>query len=145
VDLDPARADDYGQDETPLNLTETRRVKSDEKANIVQLLIQHMADVTARDDTGSTPLHMASFKGSGKTVKLLLGHGADINAQDGKRSTPLHQAASSRLALKGDVVHLLLSHGANLFAMDDEGMIPFQIGSSRGISKITELHQGRGE
>jgi len=137
--LDPARIDVYGQDEKFLMLTAIQRVKSDEKADeraderadIVQVLIQHGADVTAQNNTRSTPLHLASSKRSGNTVKLLLRHGADVNAQDGRNSTPLQLAASSRLALKGNVVHLLLSHGANVDAKDDRGLTPFQIASSR--------------
>jgi ankyrin repeat protein len=117
-------------------------------ADIVQLLIQHGADVTARDDNCSTPLHLASSRECGKTVKLLLTQGADINAQDGTHSTPLHLAASSHLALKGNVVHLLLIHGANVDAKDDKGQTPFQIASSSGLSEIVELlsnYQVRGE
>jgi ankyrin repeat protein len=144
------------QDEKSLMLTTIQRSKSaekadrradekaverasDEKADIVQVLIQHGADVAAQDNTGSTPLHLASSKRSGKTVELLLGHGADVNARDGKYSTPLHLAASSRSAMKGNVVPLLLSHGANVNAKDDGGQTPFQIASSSGLSEITEL------
>ena len=62
-----------------------------DKANTVQVLIEHGADVTVQDITYSTPLHLASLKECGKTVKLLLTQGADISAQDGRQSTPLHQ------------------------------------------------------
>ena len=74
--------------------------KAAEKADIVQLLIQHGADVTARDNTRSTSLHLASSKGSGKTAELLLKHVANFDAQDERHSTPLHLAVSSRLDLK---------------------------------------------
>ena len=113
----------------------------------MQLLIQHGADVTARDEAHSTPLHLASSKGSSETVKLLICHGADSNARDGKRMTPLHLAASSRLALDGDIVRLLLGHSADVDAEDDRGRTPFQIASSRGFSKIAQLlsdHHVRG-
>ena len=92
-----------------------------------------------RDKTQSTPLHLASSKGSGETVKLLIEHGADVNALDGKHSTPLHLAASSQLALKGNVVRLLLSHGANVGAKDERDRTPLQIASSRGLLEIVEL------
>ena len=137
--LDPARADVNGQDESLLKHTAIQRVKFDEKADIVQVLIQHGADVTARDWNHSTPLHLASFKGSGKTVKLLLREKADVNAQDGKGSTPLHLAASSRLASEGNVVHLLLSNGANVDARDNKGQTPYQIASAGGHSEITKV------
>jgi len=135
--LGPTRANANGQDERLL--ARFRRAESDEKAEIVQVLIWHGADVTARDETHSTPLHLASSKGSSGTVKLLIRHGADVNARDRSHSTPLHLAASSHLALKGNVVSLLLSHGANVGAKDDRGRTPFQIASLRGLSEIAEL------
>ena len=113
--------------------------KAGEKADIVQLLIQHGADVTAQDNTHSTPLHLASSKGSGKTVELLLKHGANVDALDGRHSTPLHLAVSSCLALKGNVVHLLLGYGANVDVKDDRGKTPFQIALMSGLPEITEL------
>jgi len=102
-------------------------------------LIRHGADVTARDETYSTPLHLASSKRSGDTVKLLIGHGADVNAQDARHSTPLHQAAYSYFDPQGNVVHMLLSHGANIGAKDDRGWTPFQVASSRGLPEIAKL------
>jgi ankyrin repeat protein len=119
-------------------LTETDE-KFDEKAGVVRLLIQNGADVTARDETNSTPLHLASSKGSGETVDLLIRCGADVNAYDGRHLTPLHLAASSRLASDGDIVRLLLSHGANGEALDDKSRTPFQIALTRGLSKIAQL------
>ena len=51
-------------------------------ANPVRLLIDHGADVTARDESQSTPLHLVSGSslGSGKVVQLLIEHGADVTA-----------------------------------------------------------------
>jgi ankyrin repeat protein len=65
-----------------------------EIADTVQVLIEHGADVTMQDDAHSTPLHLASSKGSFETVQLLLQHGADVAAQDGNNRTPLHLASS---------------------------------------------------
>jgi ankyrin repeat protein len=131
-----------GQPEDEKLLTLESKATSDESAAIAQVLIRHGADVTARDETRSTPLHLALSKGNGDTVKLLVQHGADVNAQDERHSTPLHLAASSHLALQGNVVHLLLSHGANAGAKDDRGRTPFQIASSEGLSEIAELLSG---
>ena len=91
------------------------------------VLIQHGADVTARDKTDSTPLHLASSKGSSNTVKLLIQHGADANAKDGRHATPLHLAASSHLSLKGNVVRLLLDHGANVMTRMIETKLRFRL------------------
>ncbi|KAI9467307.1 ankyrin repeat protein, partial [Lactarius psammicola] len=69
--------------------------KADEKAAIVRVLIQHGADVNARDETQSTPLHLASSSGSPETVRVLIEHGAGVNTRDGSNNTPLRLALSS--------------------------------------------------
>jgi ankyrin repeat protein len=126
-----------GQDE---GLDEKLRWKYiNDKTDTVQLLLQHGADFTTQDDTHSTPLHLASSKGSVETVDLLIRHGANVNAQNGSKSTPLHLAASSHLALEGTIVRLLLSHGANIEVKDSEGRTPVEIASTAGNSWIEKL------
>ncbi|KAH9014388.1 ankyrin repeat-containing domain protein [Lactarius pseudohatsudake] len=120
-------------------LLQVDQVKFINKADTVRLLIRHGADVMARDDTHSTPLHLASSKWSVETIEQLIEHGADVNAQNGNQSTPLHLAASSRLAVKGNVVRSLLKHGADIDAKDGEGRTPVQIASSEGHFWIAKL------
>ena len=95
--------------------------------------------MAARDDTHSTPLHIASSKRSAETVDLLIQNGADVNAQNVNGSTPLHVAASSHLALEGTIVRLLLRRGANVDAKDSEGRTPLDIALLEGNSWITKL------
>ena len=109
------------------------------KRKTVRQLIRHGADVAARDDTHSTPLHLASSKRSAETVDILIRNGADVNAQNANRSTPLHLAASSRLALEGTIVRLLLRHGANAYAKDREGRTPLDVALLEGNSWIAKL------
>ena len=68
---------------------------SRETVEIVRLLIEQGADVTAKDKNLSTPLHLASSAGIPESVQLLIGRGADINAEDMSRRTPLHLASAS--------------------------------------------------
>ena len=65
-----------------------------EKTGTIRMLIDHGADVTAQDETRSTPLHIASAMGIIETVRLLIEHGADITARDVHCMTPLHMASS---------------------------------------------------
>lgn len=67
---------------------------SKEKAEIVRLLIEKGADVTARDENHSTPLHLASSSGFLESVRLLLEHGARVAVQDRCCRTPLHLASA---------------------------------------------------
>jgi hypothetical protein len=64
VTLDAVRTDVYGQDDN-----------ADEKADIVQVLIQHGADVTTLDNTHSAPLHLASSKGVARPRRYCLDMG----------------------------------------------------------------------
>ena len=120
---------------------------SKDKADTVQLLIRHGADVTARDESHSTPLHLASSKRCARSVDVLIQHGSDVNAKDANQSTPLHLAAASRLNLEGTIVRLLLKHGANADAKNSEGQTPLDRASSEGNSWIAKLlsdhHAGR--
>ena len=60
---------------------------------IFWVLLEHGADVTARDNTRSTPLHRALSLGSPEIVQLLIEHGANVNARNGKNKMPLHLAS----------------------------------------------------
>ena len=62
------------------------------KVEVIRVLLEHGADVTARDGTRSTPLHVASLTRSPQTARLLIEHGADVNAPDRSLNMPLHLA-----------------------------------------------------
>ena len=60
---------------------------------IARLLIEHGVDVTARDVSHLTALHLASYLGSLEIVRLLIEHGADVTAPDLNCMTPVHLAS----------------------------------------------------
>ncbi|CAB1318289.1 unnamed protein product [Coregonus sp. 'balchen'] len=80
------------------------------RVRIVQLLLQHGADVHAKDKGGLVPLHNACSYGHYEVTELLLKHGACVNAMDLWQFTPLHEAASKN---RVEVCSLLLSQGAD--------------------------------
>ncbi|XP_062307267.1 tankyrase, TRF1-interacting ankyrin-related ADP-ribose polymerase b isoform X3 [Osmerus eperlanus] len=80
------------------------------RVRIVQLLLQHGADVHAKDKGGLVPLHNACSYGHFEVTELLLKHGACVNAMDLWQFTPLHEAASKN---RVEVCSLLLSHVAD--------------------------------
>ena len=51
------------------------------------------------DESGNTPLHIASERGNLEAVKILLDHGASGGAQNHKLETPMHLAAQKGLEL----------------------------------------------
>jgi ankyrin repeat protein len=50
------------------------------EAETAQLLIKHGADVHARDQSQSTPLHLALSNRDAEIAQLLIKHGADVHA-----------------------------------------------------------------
>jgi ankyrin repeat protein/Mg2+ and Co2+ transporter CorA len=64
-----------------------------DRADIIQLLLQHDAAINACSDGGWMPLHNACERGCEAIVRLLLRAGAHINSQLLNGVTPLHLAA----------------------------------------------------
>jgi ankyrin repeat protein len=60
---------------------------------MVKLLLEKGANVSARNSKGTTPLHNAVLMNHMSIVELLLAKGADINAVADDGNTPLHWAA----------------------------------------------------
>jgi len=77
--------------------------------------------VQARNELGSTPLHIAATISSPEAAKLLIAKGADVNARDNNGSTPLHLAAYTG---KTAVIELLLNSGAIADAKDNKNATP---------------------
>jgi len=105
---------------------------------VAQILLEHKADVNARNDRGEVPLHLVACPpGYGDRLlipmmELLLGHGADVNARDNEGSTPLYHSSHTgdewRWPKTGTVegTRFLLEHGASIDAVNNMGETPRQ-------------------
>ena len=78
---------------------------------IVNLLLQHGANVNCLNKNNYTPLHFASRQGHTKIVEKLIENGADLNWENDRRSTPLHLATKNG---KSEIVKVLLESNACL-------------------------------
>jgi uncharacterized protein len=104
---------------------------------MVQLLLDHGALVTSRNQNGGTALHDAALSGNAEVVALLLDHGAAIDEREQESgATPLMMAASMGC---GDVVTLLLKRGASRFLRDKAGHTALERAHASENEEIVKL------
>jgi len=63
-----------------------------DNAKLAELVINHGADINAKNGSGETPLHQAAQEGCLNAAKLLVSKGADINAKSRENKTPFDYA-----------------------------------------------------
>jgi ankyrin repeat protein len=88
---------------------------------VVEFLLEHGADLNARDKYGDTPLHYAAAFGHPETVRLLLERGTDPNIRNKYGATPLHYAV---WFCNVDAARVLLDYGADPTIRDKDGRTP---------------------
>jgi ankyrin repeat protein len=98
---------------------------------IVQVLINHGADVNKKDRYGSPPLNDASICGHLDIVKELIKNGASINGRDTNGETPLHVASTRGYS---EIV-LELFRSAERYDLSIESLV-----NDRGYKGWTPLH-----
>ncbi|CZT51947.1 related to ankyrin repeat protein [Rhynchosporium secalis] len=91
--------------------------------DIVELLLENGADISAKSDGGWTPLHNACEFGFEKVVRTLVEAGSDVNAKLLTGITPLHLAAQR--GHLGVVKYLLEQKDIKKAARDTFGSTPF--------------------
>jgi ankyrin repeat protein len=107
-------------------------------ARVVELLLAHHADVTARSHNanGNTPLH-AALAGNHKMVAgLLIGAGCDVNASDAAGWRPLHLAAANNNI---DAIKSLITQGADVNAANNDGKTPLTLAQEKNHREVAAL------
>lgn len=116
---------------TPLHQAILRR-----KPEIVDLLLEHGADVLAADASDRTPLHMAVARGDARVVDTLLRRGADPARRDRQGWTPLHHAAAKG---ETEIARLLLAHGTDPNVLSALGGTPLHEAAAGGSVEVARL------
>ena len=93
------------------------------------------------NDNGSTPLHVAAYKGYTSVIDHLLTRGAAIDAKTDNGMTPLHIAADEGHTA---IVDHLLNRGAAIDAKNKGGWTPLHIAAQEGHTAIGEHLLTRG-
>jgi Ankyrin repeats (many copies)/Ankyrin repeats (3 copies) len=112
---------------------------------MVELLLDHSADVNSRDIIGRTPLDWAIQVDSKEIVEVLLAHKVNPNERDGGGNTPLHKAVAmahqvsysqpwSRNAAEG-----LVAHGADVNAYNNAGETPLHLAAQQADTNAVEF------
>ena len=103
--------------------TQEDLIKAVERGDTIEVkrLLEAGADVNAKNEFGSTPLHWACVYGRLEIARLLLEHGANVNASQQRGGTPLDLAC---LYQETSIVRLFLEAGADPTILDKWGFGP---------------------
>jgi cytohesin len=102
--------------------------------NATRLLLDHGANLNARDRDGNTLLHIAT--GRDNILEMLLDRGANADATGDRKRTPLHIAVDFSEA---GSVNILLEHGANVNARDNMDITPLHFAARKKNVDISKL------
>jgi ankyrin repeat protein len=104
-------------------------------AKAVALLVEHHADVNAKDSYGRTALHYAvggHFNHS-DSATFLLDHGADVNARDRDGNTPFLAAGNAH------DIETLVARGADWRARDNDGETALHLAAKSPMNLFSDL------
>lgn len=107
--------------------------------SVVEVLLDHKADMKRKDKYNRTLLHWAATNGKTKLVSMLLRQRMPVDALDNEKRTPLHWAAQSG---QNDVISVLLDYKADVNKKDRFGDSPLVIAAYFGhIKEVSNLFE----
>lgn len=104
----------------------------DGRAECVRLLAEAGADINARDEDGSTPLHETYLT---NVEEQLLKLGADINARNDSGETPIFTTVDD------DAIPLFIEHGADLTIRNEKGQTVVEAAKDKGPKRQEALRK----
>jgi uncharacterized protein len=105
------------------------------RLNIVNLLVQHGANVNTIDKWNQSPLFYAAFNRHVEITECLLTAGADVNATDNKGHGALMAAVHNNNTA---LLQLLLAHGADVTVTDYNGHNALTKAADKGYVPMME-------
>ena len=111
-------------------------VKSGDLARVRDILATRPESLTAVNERGSAPLHIAAREGRFEIASLLIERGAALEAKGPAGFTPLFMAV---LGKKADMVRLLLEKGADANAQSSYQTTPLFTAAESGNGEIIRL------
>ncbi len=112
---------------------------------IAQLLLEHGADVNAKDKNHATPFLLAISRSwlleLPEIVWFLLLHGADDKVENNEGKTPLHALSGWEYSTPYhlSLAQVLLEQGADVNAKDKNNATPFLLAARTGNGNIAQL------
>lgn len=133
--------------------------------SVVEILLQHGADISSRGSGGELPLHVAASAGKPEIMKFLLSNGASISEKDNDGQTALHAVALASAAVaideadkhflcncklakfeaeksldrsKAECVAVLLDNGSDPMCENHEGLTPLALAVRAGHDDVVE-------
>jgi ankyrin repeat protein len=119
----------------------------DNRVNLVQLLLEHGAEVNSQNERGATALHNASRVWNLAAARALVDHGANVNAKDNHGQTPLHRVSEEEDYLEEHrfgVSRLLIERRADVNARDRNHETPLHLASHFPDLKLVRMLLDRG-
>ena len=103
--------------------------------SVVEILLNHNANIEAQTSMLRTPLHLSCMRGNIEIVKLLVNCQASINSTDHELNTPLHYASEHGFP---DIVSFLLDRNPDIFVKNIHNLTCIDVTNSVEIRKIFE-------
>ena len=109
--------------DTPLHRAASACRLGEQSSVKIELLLQHGADICARDEFGNTPAHTAAAMGNVFAMRALIAAGIDWDARNNSGDTILHSAINGE---QGMLEYLLGQKGGRkiIDVVDNEGHTP---------------------
>lgn len=104
--------------------------------DIVNMLLEHDADVSVANNCAETPLHVAARSGNKEIIGKLIQYGADQDATDKDGRTPLICLLDNK---RTDAALFLIEQGADTEMADNTGHKAIDYATAHGLREVVAV------